>query len=279
MLHSMKPIIVLYHKNCTDGFGAAWAAWKKLGDAADYLPVIHQEPPPKEAEGKDVYLVDFCYDETVMKSLIAKNRRVTALDHHAMREPAVRLTDGGVFDNARSGSTIAWGYFHPDEPAPTLLKYVEGGDLWRRTLPHAKEIEAYINFAPQEFDAWNRLAQEIKTGFEACAEKGALILASEEKLMDKIIEENAEEVIFEGHRVLAVNSPCFRSEIGHKIATKQPPFGIIWDKRKGKTVVSLRPIGDFDVSTIAAKYGGGGHTFAAGFTIKDNAPVPWKTAS
>lgn len=27
----MKPLVI-YHDRCTDGFGAAFAAWRKLGD-------------------------------------------------------------------------------------------------------------------------------------------------------------------------------------------------------------------------------------------------------
>lgn len=30
----MKPIVI-YHANCTDGFGAAFAAWLKLGNEAE----------------------------------------------------------------------------------------------------------------------------------------------------------------------------------------------------------------------------------------------------
>jgi len=33
----------------------------------------------------------------------------------------------------------------------------------------------------------------------------------------------------------------------------------------GKKVYSLRSVGDFDVSEVAKKYGGGGHRNAAGF--------------
>ncbi len=278
MLHSMKPTIVLYHKNCTDGFGAAWAAWKKLGDTANYLPVIHQEPPPEAAKGTDVYLVDFCYDEEVMKALIAKNRRVTALDHHAMREPAVRLTEGGVFDNGRSGSTIAWDYFHPGTPVPAILAYAEAGDLWQWDLPHAKEISAYLDIAPPDFAAWDALEKEIADDLQGCAEKGRLLLMNEDRLMERIVRDNAEEVIFEGYKVLAVNSPCFRSIIGHKLACDMPPFGIVWDRKRGKIVVSLRSATDFDVAELAARHGGGGHKAAAGFTIKDGMPLPWKTA-
>lgn len=33
----MKPLVI-YYANCADGFGAAFAAWTKLGDDAEYVP-------------------------------------------------------------------------------------------------------------------------------------------------------------------------------------------------------------------------------------------------
>ncbi len=41
-----KDIVVIYHKHCPDGFGAAYAAWKKFGDAAEYLPASYGDPVP-----------------------------------------------------------------------------------------------------------------------------------------------------------------------------------------------------------------------------------------
>lgn len=38
---------VLYHANCPDGFGAAWAAWMALGSAdVNYLPCAYGRPLP-----------------------------------------------------------------------------------------------------------------------------------------------------------------------------------------------------------------------------------------
>lgn len=45
-----------------------------------------------------------------------------------------------------------------------------------------------------------------------------------------------------------------------------------WDTPKGRTF-SLRSIGDFDVSAVAAGYGGGGHRNAAGFTLAPGATL------
>ena len=39
-------ISVLYHADCPDGFGGAYAAWKKFGDTAEYIPVKYGRTPP-----------------------------------------------------------------------------------------------------------------------------------------------------------------------------------------------------------------------------------------
>lgn len=277
----MKKIAILYHKNCTDGFSAAWAAWRALGKTADYIPVVHQEPPPEGLEGKTVYVLDFCYDEPVTKHLAGITERITAIEHHAMRAEAVALTKGGVFNNNNSGAVLAWQYFHPKKKVPILLKYVEDNDLWRHKLPQSKAMTAYLRTVPFDFKTWNKLEKEIATarGRKQCFEKGNLLLNQEMQLVDRLVKENAEFVEFRGHTALAVNSPFFRDNIGHALCTAYPPFGIIWDERKGKTVVSLRSNGTFDVAALAAHYGGGGHKAAAGFTVPHGTPLPWNVLS
>ena len=37
---SFTPTVVLYHAECADGFGAAWALWRRF-PSADYRPVKH----------------------------------------------------------------------------------------------------------------------------------------------------------------------------------------------------------------------------------------------
>ena len=38
----MKPLII-YHRSCADGFGAAYSAWLRFGDEAEYLPMQYGE--------------------------------------------------------------------------------------------------------------------------------------------------------------------------------------------------------------------------------------------
>lgn len=50
--------IVIYHADCPDGFGAAFAAWLVFGDSAQYVPARFGEPAP-DVRGKEVYILDF----------------------------------------------------------------------------------------------------------------------------------------------------------------------------------------------------------------------------
>lgn len=34
-----RPDVVIYHANCADGFGAAWAAWMRWGSAIRFVQV------------------------------------------------------------------------------------------------------------------------------------------------------------------------------------------------------------------------------------------------
>ena len=159
---SHKEIAVLYHGGCPDGFGAAYAAWKKFGDMADYIPVKHGRPIPENLTGMKLIFVDFCYPQEVMNDLVKTAAFVTVFDHHLGSKDVVESMPDYVFDEKRSGATIAWGYFHPEVPVPTLLKYVEDGDLYVFKLPDSRAVLAYSYAQPFNFDSWDTLAAKLE---------------------------------------------------------------------------------------------------------------------
>ncbi len=274
----MKNTVVLYHKNCADGFGAAWAAWKKLGHRADYMAVEHQEPPPPGLVNKKIYLVDFSYSPSTTKKLLAENKQITALDHHVTAEEAIQLTDDYRYDPTHSGAVISWQYFHPTKTVPSLLKYIEDRDLWRWALPHTKEINTALELTPFDFNKWNIIARDME---RARSKKkyiatGAILLQYRRALVDRLIA-MASSVIFEDHTTFAVNTQLFHSEVGHALAKKLPPISITWYQEHNTKHYSLRSDGTIDVAAIAQKYGGGGHKAAAGFSMSANESFPWKT--
>ena len=272
-----KKIIVLYHSDCRDGFSAAWAAWKKFKNKADYIPTEARELPKKSLKGKEIYVLDNSFPASVLKILIKNNLSLTVIDHHISSEKDVKSIPSYVFDLNHSGAVLTWKYFHPKKPLPKLLRYVEDADIWRFREPFTKEISTRLNLEEFTFTRWSRLANLLEKAAKRkkYAEEGKIILHYKNMLIDRLVTK-ANDVVFEKFKTKAVNSPLFRSEIGHVLAKKYGPIGIIWRESKGKISISLRSNGKVDVSKLAAKYGGGGHKAAAAFTLGINSKLPWK---
>ena len=223
-------------------------------------------------------MVDFTYPVGVIEDLIMKNKRVTAIDHHAGMEEAIKLTKDYSYDNSHSGSVLAWKYFS-QEPPPKILEYVEDRDLYRFSLPDSRAICAVIDSFDYNFNAWDELAESFNdvATRKSFIEKGNIIVKYEEELIKKTIEENAKLVEFEGYKIYSVNAPHeFASDIGSILCKKNPPMAIIWREDRDRVSVSLRSDGTIDVSKIASKFGGGGHKASAGFRIKPISDFPWK---
>lgn len=274
-----KQIAILYHGGCPDGFGGAYAAWKKFGDTAEYIPVKYGNPIPEGLAGRDVYLIDFCYDDRAqMNELSRIAKSLTVLDHHKGAEEVVRSFPG-IFDADHSGATIAWSFFHPDTPTPRLLLLLEDDDLYRFALPETKSLNAYLAVFPHHFEEWDTLAQKLEdseTRAPLVKEFEAYLTYFE--LLAQHAAAQAKVVLFEGYECFFANVHPFismRSRVGKILAREKPPFALLVSAHPEGYGVSLRSDGSVDVAAIARKYGGNGHPESAGFAIAWGQPLPW----
>lgn len=280
-----KQIVVLYHGGCPDGFGGAYAAWKKFGDTAEYIPLKHGKPSPENLDGKDLYLIDFCYPQSIMDGLAQHAKSMAVLDHHdGVRDIATKFP--GIFDTSRSGATIAWSYFNPDTDVPALMKYIEDGDLYRFKLPDSRNILAYVytltdsfaSFDIKNVERWDTFVTELENPTERrrIVETGKLFAQHHEHIVMHGIH-HAEIVSFEGYECyLAGTSGEFTSDVGNRLARLKPPIAIIVSADAEGLRVSLRSDESVNVATLAQKYGGNGHPAASGFEIPYGSPIPWK---
>lgn len=278
---SPKSIIVIYHADCPDGLAAAWVAWKKFGDIADYFAVFHNNLSLIDGlQGKQIYLLDMTYDMQSMKKLM-KNNEVVVLDHHVSRKRETESVPKHLYSSDKSGAGLAWEYFFSDKPMPYLLGLVQEEDLWRFSSENVKEILAAISIMPfpyENFPEFEKIVNELEDPKKRVAyvERGKIVMQHEKVLLQEMVE-RANPVTFDGYDLMAVNSSVLVSELGHELALKNSPgIAIIWSVRHGRIAVSLRGDGNIDVSKIATKYGGGGHHSAAAFTLPLDTPLPWK---
>ena len=274
-----KPTVILYHSKCIDGFGAAYAAWKKFGEEAEYIPVSYGKPVPEHMQGRDLFMLDFCYKLPEMEKLSAEAKSLTVIDHHEGMHP-VATKYPGVFDPHHSGATIAWEYFHPNTSTPTLLTYVEDGDLYRYQLPETEDVYSALIVEPYDFARWDEIAMMLndKKGHKDFLAK-AEIYTEYFRALGHLSVAGAKMVMFEGYEVtFAITHPvmAMKSFVGAELSHAHPPFALVVSAHPDGFGVSIRGAGQVDVAAIARKYGGDGHHDSAGFFIPATTPLPWK---
>lgn len=278
--HCMKNILCIYHGNCQDGFGAAWAVRKALGaENVEFYPGVYQDDPP-DVKGRDVLIVDFSYKRPVLERMAADARAVCVLDHHrsAMDDLAGLPSpfDWGtsdewgplcaMFDMERSGAGLTWDYFHGTD-RPPLIEHIEDRDLWRFALPKTREIAAALFSYPYDFDLWDSLMGEERVA--TLAIEGEAIERKHHQDITNLLPVVERVMTIGGIKMPVANLPLtLTSDAGHRMAANGPGVAACyWDTAEGR-IFSLRStdIGP-DVQAIAVKYGGGGHAKAAGFRM------------
>ena len=260
--------LVLYHGNCYDGFGAAWAAWKILGDKAKYVPANYGDAPPEliNADQGKLYLLDFSYPRETMLAL-SKEFDITVLDHHKTAQAALSGLDYATFNLNKSGAMLAWDHFLPNIEAPLMVAYLQDRDLWKFELPHSREISAWMRSWPFDFLVWNELALKLEYTFTLEVREGEAILRFQSSMVNMMADNSWQEEIG-GHLVPVTNATLFFSEVGEELCLRNPkaPFsGYYLDRKDGKRQWGLRSRGGFDCSEVAKKMGGGGHPGASGW--------------
>ena len=235
MLEPSSVNCVIYHADCTDGFGSAYAAWKLLGNRSEYHACKHGSKPPN-VKGKNVVILDFSFDNKTTKKMIEEANDLLVIDHHKSAMVELHDISNTHFDMSKSGATLAWEFFHPGKEAPKFVQYITDRDLWKWELPYSKEFSAAFDMVPYNFEEFEKF--EDDSVFDDAVKRGSYILAYSKTVVKKVCEKAS------------------ARKMDHK------------DKQ---IKVSLRAFHDrIDVSEISKKYKGGGHKKAAGFTLPGN---------
>jgi len=256
---------VIYHADCTDGFGAAFSAWKLLGNKATYYAAKHGNLPP-DVFGKSVAILDFSYDNVTTKKMIVDSKELIVIDHHKSAMVELHDIPNTHFDMGHSGARLAWDFFHPGKEVPKFINYIEDRDLWEWSWPYSKEFSAAFDMVPFDFEEYEKF--EDDSVFDDAVKRGSYILAYSKTVVKKVAEK-ASRRKFRGMDVLVVNSSHWMSEIGASLSPNCD-FAMIWyyDHETMGIKVSLRAFHDIvDVSELAKIFGGGGHKKAAGFNL------------
>jgi len=267
-----KKKLCIYHGNCLDGFGAAWAVYHSLGDGVSFYKGIHQQSPP-DVSGLDVILVDFSYTKNVLKKMLEQASSITILDHHisAEKDLSELLTSGkllGVFDMQRSGAMLSWQWFNPDKEPPVLIKHIQDRDLWQFKLDGTREIQAALSSYPFDFEIWDKFMANDMGEIEDLRRDGEAIERKLQKDIQELIQSGVRRMNIGGYNVPVLNAPSvYVSDAGNIMSANEPFAACYWDHANGRSFSLRADDAGIDVSEIAGKYGGG-HVKASGFTVE-----------
>lgn len=270
--------LVLYHKSCSDGLGAAHAVRTHLIEQgalgyAEFKTVQYGDGAP-DVTGKDVYIVDFSFPPDTLRQMAESANSLVMIDHHISAQedygaPSVTPYPENttiIFDNSKAGCILTWEYLFPKTPPPELFYYLQDRDLWQWKLPQSKEVSAALRSYKPFFDVWDEFM--TTAGLMKLKAEGVAILRYQEQQIGAALSQQVQMVEIGGHTVPCVNCTHLISELGNELAKGQP-FAALYFDTVDKRVFSLRSTDDgVDVSEIAKMYGGGGHVRAAGFTVE-----------
>ena len=226
--------LLLYHAGCWDGFTAAWVAWLFRGDACEYVPVYHSEPPP-DVTGRNVAIFDFAYKRPVLEQMAAAATSLVIVDHHKSAWADLAGLDYAVFDMNRSGARLAFDWFlgkHDSwvklqgssgprvNAVERLCDCVQDRDLWRWALPNSREISEAMKILPFEFGAWSQFCQDLAFNQQGVIDTGHALLAMTKQHL-QILAQTAEIARLDDHVVWVACAPyIYASELGHLLCTR-----------------------------------------------------------
>ncbi|MFQ5662013.1 MAG: DHHA1 domain-containing protein, partial [Candidatus Paceibacteria bacterium] len=270
-----KKIIGIYHKDCPDGITGAAVLLRKFPDIELFsLPHPFKEEDLKDAleaaaSDSEVYFVDYAIG---VEKFLSDDRKVFVVDHHiGLKDKLNELAKENesltfVFDNDKSGASLAWSYLFPDEQIPEVIKYVEDVDLW--TLKYGDDTKYVSNYLSTHINTPEQMLDLIENGdIEEIKKKGKIMSDYSDVQINRFLDQAEKiELKIDGHIVPAYNIPMmYKSGLGNKLSEKEDKAVALFAINGDKVKVSFRSKDAHNPSSmeLAKNLGGGGHRNAA----------------
>ena len=305
----MERVVVIYHKGCPDGYGALSGVVYKYGvknlfydEENDILynydssfvaiPSNHSTDFTRLKELLEkypndnftLYMVDFFVDKIFE---VVKNypniKRVVVIDHH---KTAKEIIEKGIpeevkdrfevhLDMDHSAAVLTWKVLNGF--VPEIMEYIEDRDIWKWEIPDSLYVLTAVDAKVFNVLKPNEIVEkllELAKNFpkEEFAKEGQSMIEFKESVVQRLVNNNAHYIVLpSGHKLLAVNSSVFQSDIGNRLAQISPEgvacvYSISPKEDDVYVNCSVRSING-RAREVAQANGGGGHDNAAGCRV------------
>ena len=266
--------ICYYHSADLDGIGSA-AIVKKVYPDAKLVGVDHDD----DWNAADIVdslciIVDFSFPN--MEELKQYPDTLCWIDHHkTAMEKNKKLWNSKDIDGIRSlkksGCELTWEWFFPHEKIPRAIELIGDRDMWKFKYPETKDFTTYAHMkikTPEDINWDWMLDASLEVGYlDGFFQNGKLLNEAQLDRVKKTFDQGWDGII-DGHKARFMNTNHDMSDVGsYASGEKGYPVAVTIGFNEDKIFVGLRSK-TIDVSEIAKKRGGGGHKYAAGFTIE-----------
>ena len=291
---------IIFHAPCSDGVSSLWSAlyYKDIPEKISCKAGVN---PINSFTNKNIIFVDICPTMEFLIKTSTTASYILILDHHKSAYDNymqnIKLFKDinnieFIFDMDRSGCQMTWDYFFVDKDnnpisRPWFIDYIADRDLWTWKLEFSKEINASLNennlIDQYDLSKLTNLLIDPEDKKDILINQGKFITRLHKKELDSASNKAVEaSITISGinYRVwLGGNiSNSLRSELGNLLTYKKftdnslPDFTVIWlyEPKMNEWWISLRGSKTSpDLSIISKNFGGGGHSKASGFIIKN----------
>lgn len=275
--------VVLYHKQCNDGFGSAYAHWywnNRRDNTLYYSMSYGDKIPDCVNDDTNVIFLDFSLKVEEMEELVQRVNSVLVVDHHKTALALHSIQDiyenlSLVLDMGHSGCVLTWITFAPlSTSIPEFLLLIEDRDLWKFKYIDSKAFHAGLHITDEDFTSLSNL--HIARKLEEVIYQGNVILEYKKVVLLSIANQAYVDTI-QGHTAIFVNCPpMLSSDLADVLRNEYAGVAVVvlYSILANTVLYSLRGNNSLaedaqvDVSKIAEHFGGGGHKLAAGFSLR-----------
>lgn len=282
---------IIFHNYCLDGFTGFYIFMKS--DKWEKKPIVHPDYPsskdvPPDIDGKNVIIIDVAYNAGIIKEIAERCNKLLFIDHHvSIKDDVSKLKldkpHKVIYDVNECGATLTWKYVYGNKKIPKFVQHIRDNDigLWEMKDTHhlVSYMDVHAKFDPtlDNLKNWDNLFNNsfltniIEKGKSYYEYKINLVKMNYKKHSIKLFPGfKFKEHFNDKYTVAVLNNKCpSPSMLGkYVVENVKCDFCIMWEynMKRDVYIITMRSK-KTDVSKIAKVFNGGGHKYAASFSL------------
>ncbi len=270
---------IFYHAPDLDGRGSGVILSRRFPDARVKAHNYFYDFKSDEIKpGDSVIFADvFLTNPEHIERLAKITKDITVIDHHNRAKEFMLLESFGVQPKgiintkAPGAISLVWDWCYQGVPVPLWAQYIGTYDCWKRNFENvrfslaANSFNTYVFYKP----FWDKIVSEDKSFMLKLMTEGDIILRYVRQRDSRYIRAYSRTGYIDGHRCIVVNVGMTDSSIFDSIPSSSYEIYVRATLASdGTWKVSITTNNEsLDLTTIAAKFDGGGHEHACGLKV------------